>query len=210
MSLQNIHKTWKERLHTEKSGYVVDGVLNHELYKSSMPKICFLCKEANYRGIDMVDSTLWYSEGGFGQFSSRLQEWAHGILEGFPAIQRITYDQKRISLLKTAIVNVKKTGGLGVADDEVIAEHALAHGDLLRLQLHEIKPNIIILGVSTQRTRSALFPEVVWAQSGYYCDIANWNGIKLIDFYHPSSRNAPAASYSLLQNIIGSEVFRNL
>lgn len=205
-----IHAMWKSKLLSEPTGYVIDGVLDATLYANSTKKICFLCKEANYQGKEMVDSAKWYKDGGFGQFSSRLQEWAAGMRYNFPPIAELNNKHKTFALKSAAIVNVKKTGGLGRADDSVIAEHAGKYRELLHQQLQELHPDCIVLGLTTRQTRDAAFPEVKWFSSGYHCDVAKWQDIILIDFYHPSSRNAPAAAYSLLQNIVRSVQFESL
>ena len=58
------------------------------------------------------------------------------------------------------------------------------------------------MGLSWNGLRERLFPHVVWRASGYAVDIGDWEGRKLIDFYHPSARNAPAAAYCLLEKVL--------
>ena len=73
-----------------------------------------------------------------------------------------------------------------------------------------IDPEIIILGTSWKKLRNFILDKHDWSHSGYYVAIGKFNKAKVIDFYHPSSRNAPSAAYSLLQNIINSDPFKSL
>jgi len=202
---------WKLQLVKAAKGFVKDGILNPELYSKAAIKVCFLCKDANLTdSTDDHDCRIWLKDGAFTTFYYRLQEWAGGIQDDFPPIEELSEEAKHDAFMSSAIVNVKKTGGKGVAVYEDILHHAVTYKKLLHEQLSHIKPDMIILGLSYKEIREAVFPNVKWKSSGYHCDVALWKGIRLIDFYHPSSRNAPAASYSLLQNVINSNAFKTL
>lgn len=208
--MNSILSKWRSQIHSSETGFVNDGILNHEKYELAKPKLCFLCKEANYKGKNDISIMEWYNDGGFGHFSNRISQWAAGIHHDFPPIEDLNQEQLMEALHRSAVVNIKKTGGGGKADDGNIMQHAIQYRELLHEQLSEIAPHIIVMGLSVPSVRNAAFPELKWKSSGYYCDVAIWKNIKLIDFYHPSSRNAPSASYSLLQNIINSEAFKQM
>ena len=82
--------------------------------------------------------------------------------------------------------------------------------DNLHEEIEIIDPEIIILGTSWKKLRNFIFDKVDWRHSGYDVAIRKYNKAKVIDFYHPSSRNAPSAAYSLLQNIIKSPTYKGL
>ena len=93
---------------------------------------------------------------------------------------------------------------------ELVLFHYQNKGFLLK-QINIINPDIIIwcqkhwVGM-----RNQLFEGAVWKDCGYIIPVGLWQNKKIIDFYHPSSRNAPAASYSLLQNVVQSKSFQKL
>lgn len=113
-----------------------------------------------------------------------------------------------------ALMNIKKSGGQGQADQTIIMEHLEKNLVFLHRQIEIIAPDIIITGISWSKLRNELFPESElekkWRKSGYGVDIAKYKNAKVIDFYHPSARIPPSASYSLLQNIIHAKQFQEL
>ncbi|GAG86637.1 unnamed protein product [marine sediment metagenome] len=107
-------------------------------------------------------------------------------------------------------MNIKKVGGSGSAKFDQIMDHTRKSFDFIHQEIGIIEPEIIILGISWKEVRTELFPNLEWKNSGYDIAIAKYKKSKVIDFYHPSSRNAPSAAYSLLQNIIRSKPFMEL
>jgi hypothetical protein len=107
-------------------------------------------------------------------------------------------------------MNVKKSGGIGNSNRKIMMQHLSINFEFLHKQIGIINPEIIIIGLSWNELRDGLFPQIKWNQSGYDIEIGKINNSKVIDFYHPSSRTAPAASYCLLQNIVSSDKFKSL
>jgi len=109
-----------------------------------------------------------------------------------------------------AFMNIKKSGGGGRSVYNQMMEHLKINLDFLHKEIDIISPEIIVLGTSWPELRDGLFSDVNWVSSGYDVVIGRHQKSKIIDFYHPSSRNAPAASYSLLQNIVNANQFIQL
>ncbi|MBA7541762.1 hypothetical protein ES705_34078 [subsurface metagenome] len=107
-------------------------------------------------------------------------------------------------------MNVKKSGGGGNSNNAVMKVYAKRDFEFIHQEIVIIEPQIIITGLSWGSLRKVVFPNIKWQSSGYEIDIGKYKQAKVIDFYHPSSRNAPAASYSLLQNVIESQEFQRL
>jgi hypothetical protein len=108
-------------------------------------------------------------------------------------------------------MNVKKSGGKGFANRGNIYEMSNKHREFVIEEMRIINPDIIILGLSfDDKLIGQLFGPPEWQQSGYSINIAKFGNSKVTNFYHPSARNAAAASYSLLQNVVRSNAFRNL
>jgi len=107
-------------------------------------------------------------------------------------------------------MNVKKSGGGENSNKAVMKAYAKRDFEFIHQEIVIIEPQIIITGLSWGSLREVVFPNIEWQRSGYEIDIGKYKQAKVIDFYHPSSRNAPSAAYSLLQNVVISGVFNNL
>lgn len=111
-------------------------------------------------------------------------------------------------------MNVKKSKGVGKLDNvKELNALVLEQIDFIRQQIEIIQPDVVILCLSHSKfLRNLLFPqaESVWLNSGYGVEIGKSGNQKLIDFYHPSSRNVPAAAYCLLKNVVQSAAYKSL
>lgn len=209
--MKQLFTTWESSFPDYKGKFIRDGIINEELYQTAKVKICFLVKEPNDPAQDAWDLANHLNNKFKGGFSIRLAEWSYGIQNDFPPIESIpaTPEQLHPWLKKTAVVNVKKTGGKSLSDIAEIAKHALQNKPFLLDQIRLIKPDILIAGVGEGKILDDLF-EVPFQNSGYDNTIGKWEGIKIINFYHPSYQVPRAMSYSLLQNVVNSDKFRNL
>lgn len=150
-------------------------------------------------------------------FAYRIAEWAFGIIEGFKKFADIEYSETlhHEYLQKIAFINIKKSGGGSNSVHDNLMEHLTheKHIEFLRRQVEIIDPEIVILCLSfANGLKERIFPGIndEMEQCGYSIEVGKVNNIKVIDFYHPSSRNGPSAAYCLLQNVIQSETFKNL
>ena len=208
--LNELFKEWQRRV---PENIVKDGIVDEQLYKNALTKVLYITKEPNNPKQEAGDFREWWKEEIKDAFSYRIAEWSYGILNDFPEYDEIwkNKDAPLQAIHQIAFMNIKKVGGKGVSKFQAIMDHAKKYYDLIHREIEIIAPNIIILGVSFwEEIRNNLFPKVEWENSGYDIDIAKFKQTKVIDFYHPSSRTAPAAAYSLLQNIVNSEKFRKL
>jgi hypothetical protein len=200
-----------------------DGIIHEASFKETGAKLCFLMKEPNNpdnagEGGNFDFRKWWKDEPIYGTFSSRVAEWACGVLDGFPPYDDIwngTAPRTPQNALRAiALVNLNKMGGGGSSTCEWFMELLENDGgqvaELVREQLDIIDPAIIIMGLSWEGLRDRVFPKVEWKPSGYGIQVGAWKGRKLIDFYHPSSRSAPPALYCLLEKVMASEAFRTL
>ncbi|MEO8148546.1 MAG: hypothetical protein ABI723_12950 [Bacteroidia bacterium] len=91
-------------------------------------------------------------------------------------------------------MNVKKNAGGGISENKKMLKSVryYKNKNLIIEQINIIEPKIIILGLSWEALRNEIFGKEEWTSSGYGIEIKKWNNSKVIDFYHPSSRNAPA------------------
>ncbi len=193
-------------------GFKKDGINNETLFEKAKRRILFITKEPNDPKQKEGDYRNWWKKGLKYTFSHRIAEWSYGILNDFPPIEQIQKDKEGYKnvIFQIAFMNVKKSGGGGNSKYEIIEEHLIKNKQNLIKQIEIINPEIIILGLTWKRIRNMLFDTVQWKSSGYHIPIGKFNNAKVIDFYHPSARNAAAASYSLLENVVTSKSFQEL
>jgi hypothetical protein len=210
--LDELFNKWEISIPEYKGQFIYDGIINEEFYLLSNPKILFITKESNNPLHKPGDFRSWWQDEIKYGFSYRIAEWAYGIQNNFPQYDEIWRKKgsAKKAINQIAFMNIKKNGGGGSSHYDDIMDHLKLNFQLIHQQINIIDPDIIILGLSWRDVRDNLFPEAKWINSGYDVPISKINNYKVIDFYHPSSRNAPAAAYSLLQNIIQSRQFIEL
>ena len=206
LRLNTLFNKWKKQ-YPDSENFVKDGIIDEELFDQSPQKILFITKEPNDPKQKGKDYRIWWNEEIYFKFSYRIAEWTYGIHNDFPPYDRIWPDNEdeiaHKSLKSIAFMNVKKSGEGGASEEKEINKYVNRDIEYIHKQIDIIDPKVIIIGMSWASTVNLLFPEVDWKQSGYGIEIGRYNGSKVIDFYHPSSRNGPSASYSLLQNVVG-------
>lgn len=201
--LNNLFEKWENNIPQYQGKFVKDGINNEELFEAAPTKVLFIAKEPNNSSQTPGDFREWWKEDLIYSFSLRIAEWSYGILNDFPQYDEIISNPncRLIAMQQIAFMNIKKIGGLGNSEYNGILEHLQNNFSYIHEEIEIISPDLIITGTSYDRLRNALFPDVTWVKSGYNLCIGRFKNSKIIDFYHPSSRNAPAASYSLLQTV---------
>jgi hypothetical protein len=213
--LNELFTKWENSIDSYKGIFVRDGIINEQEWNITTPKILFITKEANQYGKpaagDFRDD--WQNNISKYPFAYRIAEWSFGIINNFPQFDNIS----KVPLLyhsilqRIAFLNIKKSGGIGTSSGFEIGRHLDQNLPFLYEEIEIIKPNIIILCLSfNPYIHLRLFKGCVWKSSGYEINVGKWNNCQLVDFYHPSCRNAPSASYSLLQNVFNSQVFKSM
>ena len=221
--LNKLFDRWEASRKSYQNKFIRDGIINEiEFENSNSKRILFITKEPNDPKQTKWDFRDWWNEEIKYSFSSRIAEWAYGIENDFPVFSSIwednSTDKGMEALKKIAFMNIKKTGGTGKSNLKSLLKHLSSNEDknkefnFIREQIEIIQPKLIVLGLSWRELREFVFPEIKnkWIESGYDIPIARLKKYKIVDFYHPSSRNAPSAAYSLLQNVINSKAFQSL
>lgn len=212
--MEHLFAEWENTVDGHNGRFVKDCIINEKAWEQINPKILFVAKEANQSGNQQPGDFRndWITETKDYPFKCRIAEWSYGIINNFPSFDSIanTVADHREMLNRIAFLNIKKTGGGGTQSEE-LGNHFNKNLSFLKRQIEIISPDIIILALSfTKNFNAGLFDEMVWKGSGYGINVGKWKNAKLIDFYHPSSRNTPNAAYSLLQNVVYSDVFKSL
>lgn len=210
--LNQLFGKWEKAIPEYQGKFVKDGIVDEQQFSSTATKILFIAKEPNNPNQDAGDFREWWRQELAYTFSYRIAEWSYGLLNDFPQYDDI-WEKKgsaHKAIQRIAFMNIKKSGGLGNSEYNRMMEHLEKNFDFLHQQINIISPDIIITGTSWKELRNGLFPNVNWVNSGYGIAIGRHKNAKVIDFYHPSSRTAPSAAYSLLQNVFNADQFRQL
>lgn len=210
--LNQLFEEWENSIPEYKNKFIKDGIINEELFQNANQKILFIEKEGNNPKQEAGDFREWWKTEVFYGFSYRLAEWSYGIMNSFPAFDTIWENEKLYHKMiqQIALVNIKKSGGTGNSDFSEMMRHLQMNKEFLCREIDIINPEIIITGVTWNELLHGLFPGKEWIKSGYTILLSRCKNARVIDFYHPSARNGPAASYSLMQNVVKSDAFQNL
>lgn len=137
---------------TQEGTIVTDGLIDRDKYLNVNPRILWILKEANsdiswnyrdaFRSDDWLDkcnslaSIRRITYASYGILKSGLRLW-----EEFPSSKDSLC---RSSLEEIAIINIKKTPGGAVANNEELKSAFKKHRELLKLQFETYNPDVII------------------------------------------------------------------
>jgi len=206
--LNKLFKEWEVCEGSNDGNFFKDGIINEAEYLKQKNKVLYIAKQpnnANHKEAEKDFRKEWYNKVPDYRFASQINNWSAGLLNGFPKFDKI--DQSINYLQRIAFMNLKKSSGGGNSHRKDFNEY-LSDGKILefiRKEIEIIEPTIIILGIIQWKgIRGHIFPDkrAQWTASGHGIDVGTWNGAKLIDFYHPSSRIPSCASYALLEKVI--------
>ena len=128
---------------------VCDGVLNDELYRTASPRILWVLKEPWLPGA----WTMLQEEGVYGRIgrSNTLQPMVYivySVFNGFPTWRTMDYIRDKPEMAEVlrsiAYLNVKKQVGDTKSDNEDVYDWFRRGRDLIRQQVLESQPDIII------------------------------------------------------------------
>lgn len=122
--------------------YCADGIADPAVYENAEPRLLFVLKEPNKWKRAHVRSQL--NEGAKYLVWRNLARWAVGILDGFPPLDEIGQERLDRALRQIAVINLKKASGGARSHSVVLAAFAHLDRDLLRRQVDEITPDLVI------------------------------------------------------------------
>ena len=210
--LNKLFDIWVQRFPKYKDTFVADGVIDEKVFNRQNLKILFIAKEPNDPEQEGGDFREWWQEEVKYSFSHRICEWAYGILNDFPPIEELPYDNDlRVRVMRSiAFMNLKKNGGGANADHESIQSVLENERELILEEISIIKPELIIGCIGRSKLWNILFPGIKFLNSGFDIKVARLGPYKFIDFYHPSYRVPRAMSYCLLGRVFNSDLFKGL
>jgi hypothetical protein len=212
--LNRLFDAWEAGYPPYQGCFKRDGIVDEKGYLEQTTKVLFIAKEPNDPSQGTGDFRKWWREHGLQYtFSIRLAEWAYGMLHNFPRY-RDAYEShvmKHEALLSVAFMNIKKSGGEGMANNAEIDRVALETQEFLRRQINLIDPDIVIGSLmGCDGAWEAIFPDAHWTNHDNYVFVTRVGKMRVIEFFHPSNRFPTVMNYTLLKEVINSQEFRAL
>lgn len=183
-----------------------DGIINADKYNLESKKLLIICKEPNRENHKDLSSfqKVWKDKPDY-QFAHRVAELAYGILEGFKPYDTISnkhnIGKRYETLQRIAFMNVKKQPGTDVSNNVIIRKYIEEEQDSIIDQIKQVAPTHILAGLSETSLTKAIFKgqDISFKPTSYGLMSGEWNGTKMLHFYHPSARVGNAALYALLK-----------
>lgn len=205
MSIRESEQRLLERWKANRPGFVADGVVDHDSYSASIPKILFVLKEVNDPSGTFRDLPKFLLDGGQPKTWDNITRWVEGIRrlpedvlwEQFSAIDK----DRRCAALKTIVViNLKKSAGGHVADSSAVDKIAQEDSSYINEQFSLYEPDIVICGGrDTGWTfRKILTPDAAprWRLTRRGVEFHEFSqGKFIISYMHPEARVADCLLY---------------
>jgi len=191
MTTEDIWHRWRASYQTDEAKSLVeDGVGDEVGYRSSQPRLLVVLKETNRRGgkYDGVKLTDQLRKGAKYTVWHRVAEWAAGFHHGFPPYSEVAQQSVKDEALRgIAAINLKKIPGTATASSTTIDAYAFRDRLLLREQLDELDPTVILC-CGTFNPMCWLLESRISSEMGLHKVVTIDNGAKLIKWDHPSRR----------------------
>jgi len=151
-------------------GFVRDGIINLESWKTQKVRICFILNEAGGRnGMEHYPDNFdlaaeWNERGSFSKFMFKLSVWTKAIQDAMSP-NPTTYKKAdvvkiRDELIRSiAVVNIKKSDGQRHTNFDLLQHFACEDADEIRRELEILRPNIIICSENMKFLREPLIPK---------------------------------------------------
>ena len=129
-----------------------DGVIDEEKFRNARWRILFVLKEPNHqmKTTKGGDIRCWLRGKQVGRAGVMLRynlaRWAHAILNNFADDLTCGKRERQDSLLRTAVINLKKVEGGRSVDMGIVGWYAREDCELLREQIKLIIPDLIVAG----------------------------------------------------------------
>ena len=174
---------------------VPDGIVDENQYFSPETpyRIAYVLKEVNGKGVS--DLREFLREGGRRQSWNMIARWTEAILtlpqeRAWNDWENYSDDRRKTWLRKICAVNLKKTPGKYIANQQDIAKAAQENRALLQEQLWLYQPNIIICCGTAADFCKVCFPQqdLPWEMTSRGIWYVRFPNQILIAYSHPEAR----------------------
>lgn len=152
---ETLFEKWKNDPFHSRTNFISDGIIEPIEWEKQSPKILFLLKEAYTNGGDGFDLREELSDNAPYRCWWQASQWIYGILEmnktqlipKFPEIlDRGNKEEANNYIKKIAVVNLKKSNGKTLSNNQDLASYVDHDKDMLKQQIDLINPDIILCG----------------------------------------------------------------
>lgn len=194
-----------------KNVFIADGAVNETIWnESGGMKIVYLLKEAYGEIADWNLAHWLHKLEDYPKIWRRVAEWTYGIynttVEAVPAYCNMDFAEMKAWMERTAVVNLKKSGGKSTSDYDEVYTYAMHDQAEIRKELEILQPDIIVCG-ATLWMLDDLYDGAIKKKTGS-CD--NWFYVTdqicnkrtvLLDYYHPANHYPALVNYYAVTNI---------
>lgn len=195
----------------DKSAFV-DGIINVEKYLKQSVKILWILKEPNSddEKLNWRDEIKKLNNGtgnleGFVKTFSNIVYTSYGILERkkWSEIKYIKDDPAIVEVLeKIAFINIKKNPGGSSSNDRELEEYYYKYRDIVKKQVMNFKPNVIIGGNTIKFLKEDLgkwYPNLKYNKyiegTDLGISISNDENVIVFDARHPQNTSSTSEKY---------------
>lgn len=183
----------------DRKDLVKDGVMDEKSYEDTDIKILFVMKEVNDPGGGKWDLKKFIRDGALRQTWDNITRWVKGIrnldknLNWEKELATITPEQRKEILKSICVMNLKKSPGGYITDNDLLAKIATEDKEYLKKQFSLYNPDIIICcGSSTNYIFNSLIDfakKLDWKMTSRGILFHEFSPDKyLISFAHPEAR----------------------
>ena len=218
--LDKLFDLWEKEIIEYNGFFKRDGIFDETIFaeqKKNGKATLFLAIEGNDPSQKMYvkdDYRTWWIDKIKDKSQKRIGSWSFGVLKNFPQYEDACNDTNTLLGLKSvSFINIKKSGGSSKPDIKAIYGLTQNTKQFLKDEISIIDPDIIIGGLKkVPHVWEILFGIEFkdWIYTENNLRITSWEGVKIIDFYHPSHRKSPREVYYRLQKTFESKLFVNL
>lgn len=185
-----LFKEWAKN----RPGFVSDGLINEEEYLASKIKILYVLKEVNDIGGGNWDLRSFVNNGARESTWDNITRWTIGIRNierevTWDEIENISQDERKKYLRSIGAINLKKTPGDYICDENDLQKIANEDKKYLKKQISLYTPDLILC-CGTSNIYHSIFTEPVnWKRTSrgvWYYHFEN--NRYLVSYVHPEAR----------------------
>lgn len=208
---------WSRRRHHQgqRFGFIKDGIIDNDRWRSADPKVLFLLKEARHGGAGTWDLRKHLRESAPKTATWRnAAYWCYAIdhikrgrLPGlpFPSERKAEYLKAVEALRCSAIINIKKSNGQSSSSHGDIEWYARKDKQFIQRQIELIAPDVVICGYTWR------YVEDWWPVRPLFDGVYRTGHRVFVNFWHPSYRISEELKYyALAGQLQNSNALANL
>lgn len=207
--MNDIFTEWKNRPSHKNKLFITDGIVDESHWGNSEIKVLFLLKEA-YDSKRVEGSwdlpALICRKKVSGRTFKPMAQWAYGVQGVLKSHEILPFQQGgvdvELALLSSAVVNLKKSGGINKSSSKDLSTYVAEDWDLISKQIGLIKPQIVICGNTWSLVSKKITSKKI-SDRAYLSD-----GVIYISFWHPSNRASNLFNYYSLCALVQMAVMK--